>query len=93
MKKSGQTGRNDSNGTKYINVDLFTADKRYNRPIKVCDYADRFANSNHRMGNLKKEENGIKKMTSTPVDLPQEFFRINRDIWQALTIKKLVLLF
>ena len=29
----------------------------------------------------------IKKMTSTPVDLPQEFFRINRDIWQALTIK------
>ena len=39
------------------------------------------------MVNLKKEENGIKKMTSTPVDLPQEFFRINRDIWQALTIK------
>ena len=33
------------------------------------------------------EENGIKKMTSTPVDLPQEFFRINRDIWYALTIK------
>ena len=26
-------------------------------------------------------------MTSTPVDLPQEFFRINRDIWHALTIK------
>lgn len=39
------------------------------------------------MVNLKKEENGIKKMTSTPVDLPQEFFRINRDIWHALTIK------
>lgn len=39
------------------------------------------------MVNLKKEENGIKKMTSTPVDLPQEFFRINRDIWYALTIK------
>ena len=39
----------------------------------VCDYADRFGNSNHRMVNLKKEENGIKKMTSTPVDLPQEF--------------------
>ena len=28
-----------------------------------------------------------KKMVGTPVDLPQEFFRINRDIWQALTIK------
>ena len=27
------------------------------------------------------------KMVGTPVDLPQEFFRINRDIWQALTIK------
>ena len=39
------------------------------------------------MVNLKKEENGIKKMTSTPVDLPQEFFRINRDIWYALTTK------
>ena len=26
-------------------------------------------------------------MTSTPVDLPQEYFRINRNIWQALTIK------
>ena len=39
------------------------------------------------MVNLKKEENEIKKMTSTPVDLPQEFFGINRDIRQALTIK------
>ena len=39
------------------------------------------------MVNLKKEENEIKKMTSTPVDLPQEFFGINRGIRQALTIK------
>ena len=66
---------------------LFTADRWYNRSVRVCDYANRFSNSNHRMVNLKKEENGIKKMTSTPVDLPQEFFRINRDIWHALTIK------
>ena len=77
VKKSGQTGRNDSNGTK----------KNTTTGNTSCDYANRFSNSNHRMVNLKKEENGIKKMTSTPVDLPQEFFRINRDIWQALTIK------
>ena len=36
---------------------------------------------------VNQKLNAYKKMVGTPVDLPQEFFRINRDIWQALTIK------
>ena len=95
MKKSGQTGRNDSNGTKKdtttgnISTSIYSPQTGDTTDLSgyVCDYAARFGNSNHRMVNLKKEENGIKKMTSTPVDLPQEYFRINRNIWQALTIK------
>ena len=81
------TAQRKINQQEYPNINLFTADRWYNRLVRVYDCADCFSNSNHRMVNLKKEENGIKKMTSTPVDLPQEFFRINRDIWYALTIK------
>ena len=81
VKKSGQTGRNDSNGTKKdtttgnISTSIYSPQTGDTTDLSgyVCDYADRFGNSNHRMVNLKKEENGIKKMTSTPVDLPQEF--------------------
>ena len=81
MKKSGQTGRNDSNGTKKdtttgnISTSIYSPQTGDTTDLSgyVCDYANRFSNSNHRMVNLKKEENGIKKMTSTPVDLPQEF--------------------
>lgn len=71
-------------------ISVLTPDAEYDESVLnqiTEENIQEFSNSNHRMVNLKKEENGIKKMTSTPVDLPQEFFRINRDIWQALTIK------
>ena len=93
MKKSGQTGRNDSNGTKKdtttgnISTSIYSPQTGDTTDLSgyVCDYADRFGNSNHRM--VKKEENGIKKMTSTPVDLPQEFSESIEIYGRVLTIK------
>ena len=96
MKKSGQTGRNDSNGTKKNTTTGNTSTSIYSPQTGdttdlsgyvITLIASVIVITGWLIANLKKEENGIKKMTSTPVDLPQEFFRINRDIWQALTIK------